>query len=80
MQYLTLYQNSFEMKEMEDNDAVSLLLKASCLDGTQPDIQVEGGKIVKELCYLPLAIDQEGAFIASGTINIEDYLAKYGQH
>ena len=55
-------------------------MKASCLDESQLDIQAEAYKIVKELYYLPLAIDQAGAFIASGAINIEDFLAKYSHH
>ena len=36
--------------------------------------------IVKELCYLPLAIDQAGAAIASGLCNMDDYLHRYSQH
>ena len=63
---------------MEDNHAVLLFLKASCLGGSQPDIQTEACKVVKELYYLPPAIDQAGAFIASGTINIEDFLQNIG--
>jgi len=35
---------------------------------------------VKELFCLPLAVDQVGAFIASGATNIEDYIVRYSQH
>ena len=35
---------------------------------------------MKELFYLPLAIDQAGAYIASGATTIGDYLAKYSEH
>ena len=44
------------------------------------EFQSEASKIVKELFYLPLAIDQTGAYIASGATTIGDYLAKYYEH
>jgi hypothetical protein len=80
MSCLTLPENSLEVMEMEENDAVALLLKASCLDPSRVDLQTEALKIVKELCYLPLAIDQAGAYIASGAIDIGGYLVKYSKH
>ena len=42
--------------------------------------QAEASKIVRELFCLPLAIDQAGAYIASGATTIGDYLAKYFEH
>ena len=80
MQCLTLPVNSLEVNEMEENDAIELLLKASCLDPTSMKFQSEASKIVKELFCLPLAIDQAGAYIASGATTIGDYLAKYFEH
>jgi tetratricopeptide (TPR) repeat protein len=80
MQCLTLPENSLEVTEMEENDAIELLLKASCLDPCSIELQAEASRIVKELCYLPLAIDQAGAYIASGATTIRDYLAKYFEH
>jgi hypothetical protein len=62
MQHLTLPENSLEVAEMEENDAIELLIKASCLDPSSVEFQVEALKIVKELFCLPLAIDQAGAF------------------
>ena len=35
---------------------------------------------VKDLFCFPLAIDQAGAYIASGATTIGDYLAKYSEH
>jgi hypothetical protein len=66
MQILTLPENSLEVTEMDENDAVELLLRASVLDPCLMELQAEASKIVKELSYLPLAIDQAGAYIASG--------------
>ena len=80
MRSLTLPQNSLEVTEMEENDAIELLLKASHLDPSSMEFQAEASKIVKELSYLPLAIDQAGAYIASGVITIGDYLPKYSDH
>jgi tetratricopeptide (TPR) repeat protein len=80
MQCLTLPENSLEVTEMEENHAIELLLKASCLDPHKIDFQADALEIVKELCYLPLAIDQAGAYIASGVTTIGEYLAKYSDH
>jgi len=80
LNHLTLHENSLEVKEMEENDAISLLLKAACLDGSQEDLQAEASKIVKELFCLPLAIDQAGAFIAYGDTDIRDYLDEYSRY
>ena len=70
MRNLTSSENSLEVNEMEENDAAELLLKASCLDLCSMEFHPEASKIVKELFCLPLAIDQAGAYIASGATNI----------
>jgi hypothetical protein len=68
------------LTEMEEWDAMGLLLKASCLNSVTSDVQIQASKIVKELFYFPLAIDQAGAYIASGATTIGDYLGKYSEH
>ena len=80
MRCLTLPENSFEVMEIEEDDGVALLLKASCLDLSRVDLQTEALKIVKELFCLPLAIDQAGAYIASGATSIGGYLVSYSKH
>src|SRR5580693_496565 len=35
LKHLTLHENSLEVKEMEESDAISLLLKAACLSESQ---------------------------------------------
>ena len=79
MQCLTSPENSLEVTEMEENEATLLLLNASCLSSSIA-LKAEASKIVKELFCLPLAVDQAGAFIASGATNIGDYLDKYLHH
>jgi len=44
------------------------------------EFQAEASKIVKGLFCVPLAIDQAGAYIASGATTIGDYLAKCSEH
>ena len=65
---------------MEENGALELLIKASCLNPSSIEFQAEASEIVRELFYLPLAIDQAGAYIASGATSIGEYLAKYSEH
>jgi len=80
LKHLTSHESSLEIKEMEKNDAISLLLKEACLDESQEDLQAEAAKIVNELFCIPLAIDQAGAFIAFGDTDIRDYLEEYSQY
>ena len=80
MMTLTSYQNSLEVTGMEERDAIELFLKASCLELSTLDVQIQACEIVTELFFFPLAIDQAGAYIASGATSIGDYLAKYSEH
>ena len=80
MMTLTSPESSLEVTEMEEKDAIGLLLKACCLKSPTLDIQIQASKIVKELFFFPLAIDQAGAYIASGATTMGDYLAKYSEH
>ncbi|KIK04389.1 hypothetical protein K443DRAFT_4690 [Laccaria amethystina LaAM-08-1] len=64
LRYLTPPESSLEVTEMEENDAIELLLKASCLDPSSMEFRAEASKIVKKLFCLPLAINQAGACIA----------------
>ena len=64
---------------MEELDAVSLLLKASCLN--QSDEYLEAArKIVIELGCIPLAVDHAGAYIEAGKCNINTYLKQLALH
>ncbi|KIJ94991.1 hypothetical protein K443DRAFT_35333, partial [Laccaria amethystina LaAM-08-1] len=46
MQCLTSPENSLEVTEMEENEAILLLLKASCLSSSGMDFKAEASKIV----------------------------------
>ena len=80
LKHLTLHESSLEVKEMEENDAISLLLKAACLSESQANLKAVASKIVNELFCIPLAIDQAGAFIAFGDTDIRNYLDEYSQY
>ena len=60
---------------------MTLLLKASCLDPQAfPEHLEVSKKIVNELCYVPLAIDQAGAYIEAGKCDIDQYLRQFSMH
>ena len=62
-----------EVEEMEEEDAISLLLKAASLDDSSEELRQASKTIVKELCFLPLAVYKAGATIASGICGLNDY-------
>ncbi|PPR06941.1 hypothetical protein CVT26_004129 [Gymnopilus dilepis] len=70
---------TMEVEQMAEDDAVSLLLKASCLDQAPTPVALHdmARLIVDELQCLPLAVDQAGASIESGLCGINDYLQLY---
>ena len=73
------FENSIEIKEMEEEDAITLLLKASHLDQL-PEHLEDSKKIVTELYYIPLAIDNAGAYIQAGKCEIDQYLKQFSVH
>jgi uncharacterized protein (DUF2164 family) len=72
-------ENRIEVKEMEEADAITLLLKASCLDPSPKNLEVSK-KIVNELYFIPLAIDHAGAYIDAGKCDIDQYLRLFSMH
>src|SRR5277367_4482268 len=69
-----------EVDEMEEGDAISLLLKAAFLDDSSEEMRQASKLIVTELYFLPLAVNQAGAAIAGGLCDMHDYLQKYSEH
>ncbi|KAJ7166699.1 hypothetical protein C8R46DRAFT_1271620 [Mycena filopes] len=63
------------VSDMEEADAISLLLKRADKQSSE-DNNKFAAEIVKELCYLPLAIVQAGAFISESE-DLSGYLALY---
>ena len=73
------FENIIEINEMEETDAITLLLKASCLDASAENIEV-ARSIVTELGCMPLAVDQAGAYIEAGRCSIDKYLRQHTLH
>ena len=72
-------ENIIEINEMEEADAITLLLKASRLDASAEHIEV-AKNIVTELGCMPLAVDQAGAYIGAGRCSIDNYLQQLSLH
>src|SRR3984893_19134796 len=68
-----------EVDDMVEEDAISLLLKAASLDNTSEKLRQASKPIVKELCFLPLAVDQAGAAIACDLCDMNDSLQMYSE-
>lgn len=77
---LTLAENSVCVDEMEEDDAISLLLRACSLEISDEGLRDSAKNIVNELCKHPLAIDQAGAFIRSGAYDLDWYLSLYKEN
>ena len=73
------FENRIEIKEMDEADAITLLLKASCLDPLPEHLEV-CKMIVTELYCIPLAIDHAGAYIEAGKCDINQYLRQFSVH
>ena len=66
--------------EMDHEEAPDLLLKSARLYISPNDHQKQALAIVAELGYLALAIDQAGAYIASGECCLDDFLDVFNAH
>ncbi|KAJ7823128.1 P-loop containing nucleoside triphosphate hydrolase protein [Mycena olivaceomarginata] len=75
---LRVYGGHSQVSDMEESDAVALLLKSAAQEISFVN-ELHATEIVKELALLPLAIVQAGAFISkSGAL--DTYLALYEQN
>ena len=72
-------KNIIEIDEMEEADAITLLLNASCLMASAGHIEV-AKQIVAELGFMPLAVDHAGAYIEAGKCSIDKYLQQFSLH
>ena len=73
------FENLIEITEMEEADAITLLLRASNLDSI-PEHEQAAKEIVAELGCIPLAVDQAGAYIEAGKSGISKYLRRFSRH
>ena len=73
------FENSIEIHEIEKSDAITLLLKASCLGAVAGHLQA-ANDIVNELGCIPLAVNHAGAYIEAGKCGINNYLRQFLLH
>ncbi|KAF8201999.1 hypothetical protein K438DRAFT_592924 [Mycena galopus ATCC 62051] len=75
---LRVYGSHSPVLDMEEDDAVTLLMKSAAQVATTGTI-LTATEIVKALYYLPLAIVQAGSFISKSQ-NLDGYLTLYTQN
>jgi tetratricopeptide (TPR) repeat protein len=80
LEQVTSYENCLEIDPMAEEEAISLLLKASHLTEQSKNICCITRQIVHELCCLPMAVDQAGASIETGLCSIAQYLEHLSQY
>ncbi|KAI9710441.1 MAG: hypothetical protein M1812_007409 [Candelaria pacifica] len=71
---------SEELKEMDHEEAITLLLRAAGKDFTDQKFRDLAQPIAKTLGYLPLALDQAGATIRQDICTLKSYLPLYHRH
>ncbi|KAJ7892620.1 P-loop containing nucleoside triphosphate hydrolase protein, partial [Mycena leptocephala] len=76
---LCVYAGSHSpVSDMEETDAVALLLKSAAQESSSAN-EKTGADVSQEMCYLPLAIVQAGAFISQSSA-LGSYLDLYVQN
>lgn len=71
---------SCEVDTMDAKEAITLLIKCAYLDEDSEESKRLAKPIVEELGSLALAIDQAGAYIATGQCRLDDYLRIFHNH
>ena len=66
-----------EIDEMVPSEALEFLLKRIGREVTDADERAAAEKLVKELGYFPLALEQAGAYIVENHSRFQDYLTAY---
>src|ERR1700759_2856339 len=72
---LTTNENSLEVGQMGEEEAISLLWKSSMLGSRF--VQDKAKRIVASLGFIPLAVDQAGAYMLSCGCSLDTYLELY---
>ncbi|KAJ7020924.1 P-loop containing nucleoside triphosphate hydrolase protein [Mycena alexandri] len=72
---LKVYGEHYPVSDMEEADAIALLLQSATKGSSEENVQI-AAKTVKELDFLPLGIAQAGAFISKSE-DLNGYLTLY---
>lgn len=71
---------SRELREMESDEAITLLLKSGDLPSENENLRTLALPIVHTLGYLALAVNHAGAYIRRNGCSLEDYPDTYASH
>ena len=71
---------SRELREMESDEAINLLLRSGDLPSENQDLRLLALPIVQTLGYLALAVSHAGASIRQKICSLEDYLDNFTRH
>ena len=74
-----LARAGYEVKEMEEDEAMQFLLQCSRRTGSERDEQ-DAKTLVQTLGCLPLAIEQAGSFIRNTRIPVSEYITLYAMN
>ena len=77
LELVRVTENSMEVLDMGEEEALSLLSKSARLHDTSDSTQALAKQLVSKLGGIPLAIDQAGAYMAACRCHLEDYLGLY---
>ncbi|KAM6493280.1 P-loop containing nucleoside triphosphate hydrolase protein [Amanita muscaria] len=77
---ITSGTHSLEVTELEEEEAIALLLKSAGVDCSSVNVAIAAEKLVAELGCIPLAIDQAGAYVQSCDCGLDYYLELFMKH
>ncbi|KAF8333765.1 hypothetical protein F5887DRAFT_1257539 [Amanita rubescens] len=80
LELMRITENSIEVLEMGEEEALSLLSKSARLDCRSENMQTKGKQLISELGGIPLAIDQAGAYMLTCKCSLGDYLELYAKN
>ncbi|KAF8345299.1 hypothetical protein F5887DRAFT_1159043 [Amanita rubescens] len=80
LELMRITENSMEVLEMGEEEALSLLSKSAKLNYASENIQTMAKQLVSMLGGIPLAIDQAGAYMLTCKCPLDDYLELYAKN
>ena len=80
LELMRITENSMEVLEMGEEEALSLLSKSAGLNCESENIQTMAKQLISKLGGIPLAIDQAGAYMLTCKCPLDDYLKLYAKN
>ncbi|KAF8345239.1 P-loop containing nucleoside triphosphate hydrolase protein [Amanita rubescens] len=80
LELMRITENSVEVIEMGEEEALSLLSKSARLNYESENTQSMAKQLISKLGGIPLAIDQAGAYMLTCKCPLDDYLELYAKN